>query len=386
MIRQSDGERERERETLRLPRVLSVQYRARTMFQKVEEFFDKLRSFNIYSTDLVTLSTIIGTLVIFYYMTVLAVGLFRGFRLYVLNQLSCCRTDFRKKYGQWAIVTGSTDGIGLALAKELARRGHSIIVVGRNQDKLNRTEQALLKEPNVGEVMTVKIDLSDSSIENYRRVEELIDPSNRDIGVLINCAGTLSSVYKRFNNHDKDYLRCMVNVNILATVNFTRMIMPSMIARGRGLVMNVSSMLGSLSIPLMAVYGPTKSFVNQFSQDLQFEYSQHPIDIINLETGPVHTKLFDTGAKLDESSKMIPTSDEYARSALNAASTPVKSMNGIMSHAIMMQISLLIKSLGLYGPYTRFNIRAIAKNVELSPIPKRKQQVDRVATNNAGIV
>lgn len=354
------------------------------MFENIEELFGKLRDFSVYSRDLVTLSTAIGTLVIVYYSVVTAATLFRGFHLYILNQLSCCKSDFRKKYGQWAVVTGSTDGIGLAMAKELARKGHSVIVIGRNQDKLNRTEEELLKEPNVGEVMTVKIDLSDSSLENYKRVEEIIDPSHRDIGILINNAGTFNSIYKRFNNSDEDYLRGMVNVNILATVNFTRMIMPSMIARGKGLVINVSSMIGRLPVPYMGIYGPTKSFINHFSHNLQTEYSQHPIDIINLETGPVHTKLFDDAAELGKSSKMVPTSEEYARSALNAASSPVKSMTGIMSHGIIMHISLFMKSIGILTPLLKLNMKFTAKNVQLSPVPKRKQLASSVPTNEAG--
>lgn len=297
--------------------------------------------------------------------------------------MSCCRSDLRKKYGQWALVTGSTDGIGLAMVKELAKRGLSIIVVGRNEEKLNRTKETLLNEPNVGEVMTIKADLSDSSIENYERIKAQIDPETRGIGILINNAGTFGDQYRRLGRADEHYLRNMVNVNILATVFFTRMIIPSMVTRGRGLIMNVSSMLGILPAPFMDIYGPTKSFVNAFSNNLQIEYSSHPIDIVNLETGPVLTKLLHGAANLDSlSQRLIPTADEYARSCLNAVTTPVSSMTGVLSHGLLLEFSLMIKRI---WPFVyRMNLNRSAKDCQISPVPKRKEIAKASGQDQAG--
>lgn len=274
----------------------------------------------------------------------------------MVNQLSCSRKDLRKKYGKWALVTGSTDGIGLAMARELARRGHSIIIVGRNEEKLERVARALQDEPGFTEVLSLKIDLTDSSQRNYERARSLIDPDNRDIGILINSAGISSRGYHRLSRLDEEHLTSMINVNILATVAFTRMILPGMLKRKRGLVMNVSSQLANVACPYMGLYGPTKAFVSRFSENLQLEHSTKPIDIVNLETGPVPTKLLRDMARVNEG-LFSPSPENYARSTLNAVATPVTTMSGTLAHELLNWGLLVLKALGLWSITSHFVVK-----------------------------
>lgn len=247
------------------------------------------------------------------------------------------------------------------------------MVIARNEEKLAATKASLEEEPNVGEVVTIKIDLSDSSLENFDKIREQLDAENRNIGILINNAGTFPEKFQRYNKFDLDFTRRIVNLNVLATLYLTKMIMPGMVARGKGLVVNVSSILGSVPTPYMSVYGATKSFVDAFSRQLQIEYSDHPIDIINLTPGAVYTKLFVATSTMPKATPFNPTPDDYAKSALNAIATGIASISGTFVHAVTLEMSKCFDKLGLIPIMFKINLKMNARDYQLSPVPKRKK-------------
>jgi 17beta-estradiol 17-dehydrogenase / very-long-chain 3-oxoacyl-CoA reductase len=302
--------------------------------------------------------------------------------LYFFSQFNCCQPNFVEKYGKWAVISGSTDGIGQSMAKELARRGMSILVVARNEEKLANTKAMLEQEPNVGDVETVKIDLSDSSLENFNRIRTQIDPDNRDIGVLINNAGFFPEVFQRYNRFDMQFTKMMVDLNVLGVCHLTRMIMPGMVQRGKGLVMNVSSGLGLIPAPYLDVYGPTKAFINSFTRQLQMEYASHPLDIVLLSPGPVVTKQLTATSKFARPSIVTPSSDDFAKSVINAWSTGIQSYAGCMMHQFMNCQAVMGDKLGLLPMFFKHGFSRNAKEFHLSPVPRRK----RVQTQEYGSV
>lgn len=301
----------------------------------------------------------------------------------MFGQLGCCQTNLIDKYGKWAVITGATDGIGLSMAKELARRGMSILVVSRNEEKLARTKEELEKEPNVGEVETIKIDLSDSSLENFARIRQQLDPDNRDIGILVNNAGTFPSSFMRLNKFDMDFLLNIANLNMIAPIHMTRMIMPGMVQRGKGLVLNVSSILGSLTIPYMSIYAPTKSFLDAFTRQLQIEYASHPIDIYLLTPGAVHTKLLQATSKMPKPTLLNPTPDDYAKSAINAIPVGINFYSGTLMHGLNMITGRFFQATGLLQAVYRVQLAFGVKKLDLSPVPRRKK-VHLVETSSSG--
>lgn len=301
--------------------------------------------------------------------------------MYVLSQY-CCKTNFVEKYGQWAVISGATDGIGQAMARELAQRGMSILVVARNEEKLAATKAMLEQVPNVGQVETVKIDLADPSAENFARARAQIDPDNRDIGLLINNAGSFPDRYARYNRFDMSEIASLVNLNVLATLHLTRMIMPGMLTRCKGMVVNVSSVLGSTPAPFFNVYGCTKSFVDSFTRQLQMEYKSHPIDIVLLQPGQVATKLLRATSKMSRSSFMIPTPEAYAKSSLNALSTGISSFTGCVVHAWTLLQLQLFYSAGLLAPIMELMARVNGKSAQFSPVMKRKRVVEVPSPEN----
>lgn len=341
------------------------------MFAKIEEIFQHGREFCDCSKVFLTLATVIGILIILQYYIGLIRSVFRSCRLYFCSQKCGHTTDYRKKYGQWAVISGATDGIGLAMAKELARRGHSIVAIGRSEKKLANTKKSLEQVNNVGEVVTVKIDLSDASVENFEKIRPQIDPENRNIGILINNAGVTFTTLSRFYNLDMEVMRTQVNVNILAMLHLTRMILPGMVARRRGLILNVSSLLGSMPAPFLGLYGPSKTFIDSFSKQLRLEYSSYPIDIINLKPGAINTKLFTKTSKVVPSS-LVPTAEEFAESALNAVSTGYHSFGGYWIHGLHLVIARFLKSIGVLSTSVEFVLKIGGRKAVLSPSPTRR--------------
>lgn len=315
------------------------------LFDNIEDLFQNVRDTGSEGKALISLATIFGAIFFIILSIKTFYSLLIGFRLYILNQY-CSRTDFVKKYGKWALVTGSTDGIGLALSKELARRGHSLIIIGRNEQKLANSKVSIEAEQTDGEVVAIKIDLSDSSEHNYASIKGQIDAENRDIGILINNAGTFPGYFKPFAQYDDKDTRDIVNVNILATVFFTKMILPGMLNRRKGLIVNISSLISYSVGGFNNAYGPTKSFVNAFSEMLQNELSSYPIDVVNLTLGGVVTKLYAAAVRYSKPNCISPSADDYARSAINAIATPLSTMSGSLTHGLQCKMILLLRSVG----------------------------------------
>lgn len=300
-------------------------------------------------------------------------------RLYVFSQWKCFKVDYVKKYGKWAVITGATDGIGLAMAKELALRGHSLIIIGRNTEKLRNTKETLEGMAGDCQIQTVQIDMADQSVENYQRVYREINPEGREIGILINNAGCISDTFKRFNRYELEEMQRVINVNVIGSVFTTKLVMPSMIQRGRGLVVFVSSMAGCIDSPYMTVYGQTKTFINSFSRALQLEYSAHPnLDIINLTPGGVSTKLFQEGFHSDRINKsfLIPTADRYAKVAINALGTRMATFSGYLPHGLNLELVKLIETLGfsVFKLYIEKKAVDVPGMADISPVPRRRRR------------
>lgn len=244
------------------------------------------------------------------------------------------------------------------------------MIVGRNSEKIAKTKALLEAEPNVGQVDSIKIDLADSSVENYKRIWNHLTGNNRDIGILVNNAGMGTDKFKRFAEFDLESIRDTVNVNSLAMTYFTRMVLPGMLDRKRGLIVNVSSLAGGINSGYVGVYGATKSFVNSFSETLQLEYSSCPVRTINLTPGPVVTKILAT-LDFKQPNLVTPSSDHYAKSAINALRAGVKTYSGCLVHAILRMFLIATESLGLLHGLFLLYLRW--KNQAIPPVASERK-------------
>lgn len=170
---------------------------------------------------------------------------------------------------QWerALVTGASEGIGEAFARELAQRGSDLIVVARREERLQRLAAELNGRHGV-EVEVLAADLTDP--EAAAKVEARLEARDRPIDLLVNNAGGATE-RRRFLDRDRDGLANDAYLNALALLRLTHAAAQAMAGRGHGNVINVSAGIAFYPLPGAAEYGAGKAFVNSLSQALDYE-------------------------------------------------------------------------------------------------------------------
>jgi short-subunit dehydrogenase len=185
-----------------------------------------------------------------------------------------------------ALITGSSAGIGREFARQLAGRAKSLILIARREQRLNELRDELNQQyPNVA-VSVRKTDLAD--LAHLNELLAWLDREKIDVDLLINNAGLGDS--GAFSTSDPVRNEQMMLVNIVALTTLTRHLLPQMVARRRGGILNVSSSAGFLPIPDFAVYAATKAYVTSFSEALRAELRRTGVSVCALCPGPVHTE------------------------------------------------------------------------------------------------
>ena len=166
----------------------------------------------------------------------------------------------RRRYGAWAVVTGATDGIGRALAFRLAAAGLGVVLVGRNPDKLAAVAAELeAKRPGAG-VRTFVVDFAaDDLAARVGALGEFL--RGLDVGVLVNNVGASYPYARYFHEVDEELMRSLIRVNVEGVTRVTHAVLPGMVERKRGAIVNIGS--GSASVvpsdPMYSVYAATKA-------------------------------------------------------------------------------------------------------------------------------
>lgn len=219
-----------------------------------------------------------------------------------------------KKYGSWALVTGPTDGIGKAFAFELARKGLNLVLVGRNVNKLDDISKEIRSKYAKVETKTVVVDFSGDLSEGVKKIGEAIEAL--DVGILINNVGVSYPYARFFHEVDDELLKNLIKVNVEGTTKVTQVVLPGMLRRKRGAIVNIGSGAATVipSDPLYAVYAASKAYIDQFSKCLHVEYKSKGIDVQCQVPLYVATKM----ASIKRSSFFVPSSNGYARAALRS--------------------------------------------------------------------
>ena len=185
-----------------------------------------------------------------------------------------------------ALITGASAGIGAVYADRLARRGHDLILVARDETRLNALAERLRAE--TGQSMEILVaDLSARS--DLSRVEHRLrqDPS---IGMLVNNAGV--AVAGPMHGSDVDRLEAMVDINITAALRLAHAAVEGFVARGRGTLINLSSVLAVAPERFNAVYSGTKAFMLNLSMTLQTELANTGIRVQAVLPGATRTEIW----------------------------------------------------------------------------------------------
>lgn len=189
------------------------------------------------------------------------------------------------------LVTGATSGFGAAVARRFHDAGARVIATGRRADRLAHLA-------DLGErVLTRELDVRDAAA--VRALVDDLPPPFANVDVLFNNAGLALGLGKAQEADPADW-EVMIDTNVKGVINVARAVLPGMIARGRGDVINVGSVAGTYPYPGGNVYGATKAFVRQFSLNLRADLLGTPIRVTCLEPGMVETEFSVTRFKGDE--------------------------------------------------------------------------------------
>ena len=186
-----------------------------------------------------------------------------------------------------ALITGASTGIGAIYADRLAKRGHDLILVARNKERLASVARRIANDTG-RKVETVEADLA--SPADLRRIEDILK-TNADISMLVNNAGVGATAPLLASDVDK--MEDMIDLNVTALTRLAYAAVPSFVARGNGTIINISSVVAIAPERLNGVYGATKAFVLALNQSLVHELADKGIRAQAVLPGATATEFWD---------------------------------------------------------------------------------------------
>ncbi len=221
-------------------------------------------------------------------------------------------------------ITGATSGIGLACARKFAANGDKLILTGRNESRLAEIRKELMQKGT--EVLTLAFDVRDR--EQAARFMDDLPAEWKNIDVLVNNAGLALGLEPEYEGNLDDW-ETMIDTNIKGLLTMTRLIVPGMVERNSGHVINVGSVAGDAAYAGGNVYCATKAAVKALSDGLRIDVAHTAIRVTNLKPGLVETNFSnirfhgdsERAANVYKGVKPL-TGDDIADVAVYAANAP----------------------------------------------------------------
>jgi len=190
-----------------------------------------------------------------------------------------------KNKNKIVLITGSTAGIGEACAYKFAVQGFSVILNGRDIRKLEALKQDLVEKYN-SNVFLLPFDVRDR--EAAKKAIQELPAEWQAVSILINNAGLVLGVDKEFEVDPADW-DIVIDTNIKGLLSITRWVVPGMIVRGEGHIINIGSIAGDAAYPGGSIYCATKSAVKALSDGLRIDLVDTPLRVTNIKPGMVET-------------------------------------------------------------------------------------------------
>uniref|UniRef100_A0A8C8S0H8 Hydroxysteroid 17-beta dehydrogenase 3 n=1 Tax=Pelusios castaneus TaxID=367368 RepID=A0A8C8S0H8_9SAUR len=262
----------------------------------------------------------------------------RFLKYFFLRVWNALPQSFFRSMGEWAVVTGAGDGIGKAYSFELAKHGLNIVMISRTLEKM-QTVAAEIEEATGRNVKIIQADFTKDDI--YENIEESLQ--GLEIGILVNNVGMLHNplpcCFLNGPDTDENLISCNIisavkvritqTFNIYLKKNSTREIYCS--KQQKGLILNLSSGLGTFPCPLYAMYSASKAFVCMFSKALQAEYKAKGIIIQVVTPYGVSTQM----TMYQNPNLITKTAEEFVRESLNYVTVGEETF-GCLAHEILV--------------------------------------------------
>ncbi len=223
------------------------------------------------------------------------------------------------------LITGATSGIGESCAHKFAEGGCDVIITGRNKDKLESLQKTLTDKYGI-KVITSAFDVSNRE-EATKAVEEIMRQCDR-IDVLVNNAGLARGLDHEYEGNFKEWDE-MIDTNIKGLLTMTRLIVPGMVERNKGHVINIGSLAGDAAYAGGNIYCATKAAVKALSDGLRIDVANTKVRVTNVKPGLVETHFSNVRFRGDDQRAdnvyrgITPlTGDDVADVVFYAASAP----------------------------------------------------------------
>ncbi len=228
--------------------------------------------------------------------------------------------------GKVALITGASRGIGKSIATLFSKEGAKISAIARTKEDLEKLKSEI--ESAGGECIIFIGDVSKEK-DVKETVEGTIDKFGK-IDILVNNAGF--GIYKPVVELTVEEFDNMVAVNFRGVFLFTKYVLPYMMKQNSGVIINISSIAGTLGVKNMAVYSATKWAVNGFTESIMHEVREYNIRVASLCPGSVDTNFSNVAGSNPPSRDKVLKPEDVARTALLIAALPERAM---LSHLIL---------------------------------------------------
>jgi len=250
--------------------------------------------------------------------------------------------NFKERYGEYALITGGSSGIGKAIANELAKKGLNIILVARRLEELQQTAKEIKRQNNVDVVCLSADLLTEAGMQTIKNETE-----KYKIGLLVPAAGLEVNGAFEKNNLEKE-LR-VIKLNVTVTMELTHHFVQKMVSRKKGGLLLIASLSGHMPNPYFANYAGTKAYVLNFGASLYGELKPKGIDVTVLSPGLTNTPMVaDNGVDWSKTPLQALTPEEVAKTAINALGKKLIAIPGFKN-----------KMMGAMAKHTPFKMGAI---------------------------
>ncbi|XP_049618809.1 17-beta-hydroxysteroid dehydrogenase type 3 isoform X2 [Syngnathus scovelli] len=305
--------------------------------------------------------TTLGAVVVIYY----GAKLLLFTRMFYPKRWFPVPKSFFLSMGEWAVVTGASEGIGRQYAFALAEHGMNVVIISRTKATLDK----VAKEISESTQRVVKVVVADFTKDNiFTDIEEHL--KYLDVGVLVNNVGMVPSVVPRrfLEGEDLDQtITRVINCNVKTMVKMCKIILPGMENRRKGVIVNIASGIASIPFPLYSLYSASKIFVERFSQGLHAEYKDKGIIIQAVTPFGVSTRM----AGYQKTNVTMLSPRDFVESSLQYIRAGDKTYGSICH----MLLGWLLLSIPLKILHSDFMLRGIKDYVEKKQAEKRSRAV-----------
>lgn len=267
-----------------------------------------------------------------------------------------------RQFGKWAIITGSTDGIGKAMAMEYAKKGLNIVLISRTQSKLDAVAKEVRAVRSGCEVETLAVDFVDFTAEQQKAVAQIAE--RHDITILVNNVGMSYPHAMYYHETTIEMQQKLLRINCDSTALMTHLVLPTMQKMKKGFVINVSSGAAVLPHDFYVGYAGCKAYVNKFTEEMNREYNKSGIFF------QCQIPLFVTSkmSKLRRASLTVASPQQYAKACNAHFGYP-----GLVSPFFMHAFILLVFDF-LPSYFTETLITSMHRSIRNRALKKKREK------------